>query len=289
MRPIHYISVAAAIGLGALLYWGGNTIPPKKATTADTHQHTEGEVPHMGQPGQMPEAASPDSLLAAARKELPEHAATEIAAVEKEIAAKRDSAAMSADFVRLAKLWQEHKNLPIAAYYHAKAAKLENSEKNLNFAGQFFLNLMHEAQSPEMQIWEAREAAACFQRSLELNPENDTVKMALAATYIEGTGETMQGVQLLLGVTREKPDNVPANLMLGRLSIQSGQFDKAIGRFETVLKTEPKNTEALYFLAEAYKGKGDKEKAIELFEKCKQIVNRPEFSKDIDEYINSFK
>jgi cytochrome c-type biogenesis protein CcmH/NrfG len=113
--------------------------------------------------------------------------------------------------------------------------------------------------------------------------------MALAASYIEGTGETMQGVQLLLGVTREKPNNIQANLMLGRLSIQSGQFDKALGRFETVLKQEPENTEALYFLAETYKGKGNKEKAIELFEKCKKVVNKPQFSKDIDAYVNSFK
>jgi cytochrome c-type biogenesis protein CcmH/NrfG len=113
--------------------------------------------------------------------------------------------------------------------------------------------------------------------------------MALAASFIEGTGETMQGVQMLLSITREKPDNVPANLMLGRLAIQSGQFDKAVQRFETVLKSEPENTEALYFLAEAYKGKGNKQKAIELFEKCKKIVNNPEFNRDIDQYINSFK
>jgi tetratricopeptide (TPR) repeat protein len=73
------------------------------------------------------------------------------------------------------------------------------------------------------------------------------------------------------------------------MSIQSGQYDKAIQRYETVLKLEPKNTEALYFLAEAYKGKGNKEKAIELLEECKKIVNKPEFSKDIDEYIKSFK
>ncbi|MGN6477045.1 MAG: tetratricopeptide repeat protein, partial [Flavipsychrobacter sp.] len=117
----------------------------------------------------------------------------------------------------------------------------------------------------------------------------DTVKMALAAAYIEGAGETMQGVQLLLGIIREKPDNIPANLMLGRLAIQSGQFDKAVQRFETVLKQEPENTEAMYFLAEAYKGKGDKAKAIELFEKCKQLVNKPDFTKEIDQYINSFK
>lgn len=234
-------------------------------------------------------AASVDSILTASRKNLPEHAVEEIEVIENELKAMHDSSRMASVFMRLAKTWQQHKQLPAAAYFYAKAAKLENSEKNLNFAGQFFLDLIHDAGSQEVAAWEAREAVDCFQRALAINPDNDTTKMALAASYIEGTGETMQGVQLLLGITREKPDNVPANLMLGRLSIQSGQFDKAIQRFETVLKTEPKNTEAMYFLAEAYKGKGNKEKAIELFKQTKKIVNNPDFSRDIDQYINSFK
>lgn len=234
-------------------------------------------------------AASFDSIFTASRKQLPEHAAAEIKDIEKELGAIRDSSRMAPVFTSLAKTWQQHKQLPVAAYYYAKAAKLENSEKKLNFAGQFFLDLLHEAGSPEVQMWMAQQAVACFKQSLEVNPNNDTTKMALAAGYIEGTGETMAGVQLLLGITREKPDNIPATLMLGRMSIQSGQYDKAIQRYETVLKLEPKNTEALYFLAEAYKGKGDKAKAIELLEECKKIVNKPEFSKDIDNYINSFK
>jgi thioredoxin-like negative regulator of GroEL len=73
------------------------------------------------------------------------------------------------------------------------------------------------------------------------------------------------------------------------MSIQSGQFDKAVGRFEVILKQEPENKEALYLLAQAYDGKGDKKKAVELLEKCKKLVNDPEFSKEIDEKINSLK
>lgn len=287
MRPVHYITIIAAVGLIAALYFGANT---KSAKTGpkDEHRHAANDMPAGGPPG-LPAAAEFDSILAAAHQQLPEHASGEVTTVEQRIKSVTDSASMAPMFGELAKLWQAHKQQPVAAFYFAKKAKLENSEKNLNFAGQFFLSLMHEAGSPSMQVWEAQQAASCFQRSLEINPDNDTVKMALASSYIEGTGETMQGVQLLLGITREKPNNIQANLMLGRLSIQSGQFDKALGRFETILKQEPENTEALYFLAEAYKGKGNKEKAIELFEKCKKVVNNPQFSKDIDEYINSFK
>ena len=99
----------------------------------------------------------------------------------------------------------------------------------------------------------------------------------------------MQGVQRLLKITEKDPNNLQANLMLGRLSVTSGQYDKAVARLEKVVAQAPENTEALYFLAEAYKGHGDTEKAIKTFERCKQLVNDPAFSKEIDNYINSFK
>ncbi len=284
MRKVHIIYLLVAIAIIGALYFLGNTRPPKAGEQGTANRPMqEGAQQHHAT------AASTDSIINAARTQLPAHAVTEIKAIEDQLSSIQDSSKMAPIFTELAKSWIQHKQLPVAAYYHAQAAKLENSEKKLNFAGQFFLDLIHDTHAESVRMWEAEQAISCFQQSLELNPDNDTTKLALAATYIEGVGETMQGVQMLLGITREKPDNIPANLMLGRLSVQSGQYDKAIQRFETVLKQEPKNTEALYFLAESYKGKGNKDKAIELFEECKRIVNKPEFSNDIDNYIKSFK
>lgn len=230
-----------------------------------------------------------DSLLQAARKQITVHGLEEISTVENEITLITDSVGMVPAINRLAQIWQEHKQLPIAAYYYAQAAKLEKSEKSLNFAGQFFLQLVQHTHSHDMQVWVAQQAINCFRQSLMVNPHNDTTKLALAAGFIEGTHETMEGVQVLLDITHDKPEHIPANLMLGRLAVQSGQLDKAIERFETVLSQEPENTEALYFMAEAYKSKGHKEKAIELFEACKKIVNNPEFTREIDQYISTFK
>jgi len=245
-----------------------------------------------GKVAQVPNTVKPasfDSIIAASGKQLPKTAADTVLTIENELAAIRDSSRMAVVFMRLSKIWERNKQLPVAAYYGAKAAKLENSEKKLTFAGQFFLQLMENEGSASMQAWEAGEAVSCLEQSLKINPDNEETKLALASGYIEGTGEPMRGVQILLAITREKPDDIPANMLLGRMSVQSGQFDKAVGRFETVLKQEPDNKEALYFLAQAYEGKGDKKKAIELLEKCKKIVNDPGFSNEIDQHINSLK
>ena len=255
----------------ALLYWGGNTVPPAKKVGAN--------APAAGPMSQGPntmKAASFDSIVAASRKQLPKTAADTVLSIENELAAMHDSSRMAAVFLRLSQVWDRNQKPHVAAYYNAKAAKLENSEKKLTFAGQFFVQLMENDASPSMQAWEAGEAVSCLEQSQRLDSNNEDTKLALATAYIEGTGEPMRGVQILLAITREKPNDVPANMLLGRMSIQSGQFDKAIARFENVLKQEPENTESMYFLAMAYEGKNDKPKAIELLEKCKKIVNKPD-------------
>jgi len=285
LRVTHYITLAVAIALIALLYWGGKTVPPADKAGAK-------KAPAAGAMAQGPNTMKPasfDSIVTASRMQLPKTVADTVKTIENELTAIHDSSRMASVFSRLSKVWERGKQSQVAAYYGAKAAKLENSEKKLTFAGQLFLQLMENESSPSVQAWDAGEAVSCLEQSLKIDPDNEDTKLALATGYIEGTGEPMRGVQILLAITREKPDDIPANMLLGRMSIQSGQFDKALGRFETVLKKEPENKEALYFLAQAYEGKGDKKKAIELLEKCKLIVNDPGFSKEIDQHINSLK
>ena len=197
---------------------------------------------------------------------------------------------MASVFIRLSRVWARNGVNTVAAYYIAKSAKLENSEKKLTFAGRNFLGLMENEGSPSVMAWEAREAVSCLEQSIKIAPDDEETKLGLATGYIEGTGEPMRGVQILLAITREKPDDIPANLLLGRMSIQSGQFEKAVGRFQTILKLEPANKEALYYLATAYEGTGDKKKAIELLEQLKRLVaDNKDFSKEIDQHINSLK
>ena len=208
--------------------------------------------------------------------------------MEQRLAATRDSSRMAVVFDTLGRIWQDHGQIPLAAYYYLQSGKLENSEKKLTFAAQLFLELARKATSEGMQVWEGQLAIEGFSAAQKLNPANETTKVGLAECLI-GTGETMQGVMLLREVTEKNPDNVPANLILGQQGIVSGQFDRAAARFEAVLRKEPENLEALLGLAEVYKNQGNKAKAIELLERSKKVMNNPEFSKDINEYIKSFR
>jgi predicted Zn-dependent protease len=228
-----------------------------------------------------------DSFIVASKKSLAQHALGELQGVEKKLMALSDSSQMPSLFTEYAKIWQEHKYPSIAAYYYSLSAKLENSEKKLTFAAQLFLDLARNEHSAELQNWEANSAKACFERCVQLNPQNDTIKIGLAECYF-GTGEAMKGVVLLKELTTKDPENIAANLLLGQQGIISGQFDKAQQRFEAVLKKEPKNLDALLGLAEVYKELGEKEKAKALLENFKNLVNNPAVAKEVDNYIKTF-
>jgi tetratricopeptide (TPR) repeat protein len=284
LRLIHYITIASGIALGSALYFGGNTVPPPQPAM-------QGMPGAMGGPmnGGMRKQVSFDTVLATSLKRLSPEARHKLETIAAGLAKKSDSAAMVSDFNDMAKIWAEEKDPKIAAHFKGIAAKLENSEKNLTFAARLFLELLPDEENPDYQSWESSEAVAYAQLAVEKDSASEDAKLALATGYLEGSGEPMKGVQLLLGIVRERPDDIPANLLLGKMSVRSGQMDKAVGRLETVLKQEPQNTEALYYLAQAYKGKGDKAKALELLQKCKKAVNDPEFDKKADEEMNSLK
>ncbi len=286
MKAVHYITIAVAIALIALLYLGGNTVPPAK----QPEKNKGAQAGAMGQGPNTMKPASFDSLLTASKSQLPKNIADSVNAIENELAAVRDQPLrMAATFLRLSGVWERSGKLPMAAYYKAKHAKLENSEKNLTFAAQIFLQLMEDEPSHQVQMWEAAEAISCLEQSLKIDSTNEDAKLALATAYIEGSGEPMRGVQILRDITAQKPNDIPANMLLGRMSIQSGQFEKAVKRFETVLKQEPNNLEANYFMAQAYEGTGNKEETIKYLEKCKSLSKNPELIKDIDRHISTLK
>ncbi len=248
-----------------------------------------------GTPGEMqaaglniPEPANFDSLLTAAKKKLSPAAQADISKQENTITRGNVKEQQILAYEALGKLWLQHKNRAIAAHYFAESGKLENSQKKLNFAAHLFSEELHEERNPNVRQWMAEEAIGCYQQSLALNPNNDTTRIDLADIYINGTGETMKGVEQLLTIVRRDSTNVPANIILGRMAIESGQLDKAVARGETVLRVDKNNIEAHLFLAEAYKRKGEKQKAVDLLNDAKKIMNNPDFSKDLDEYMKTF-
>jgi tetratricopeptide (TPR) repeat protein len=175
-------------------------------------------------------------------------------------------------------------------YYYAEKAKLENSEKSLNFAAHSMLEELRGVSDPGLRTWMANEANNLFTRSLTLNPNNDSTVIGQGSTFFFGvSGAPMEGILKIRAIAEKNPNNVFAQFMLGFGGMVSGQNDKAIERFLKVTEIDPQNSEAIFLLAELYERGGDKKKAVEWYEKGKKYVDNPELMKALDEKIKTLK
>ena len=71
--------------------------------------------------------------------------------------------------------------------------------------------------------------------------------------------------------------------------IRSGQYDRAIERFTTVINKQPENMEAILYLAEAYERKGDKANAVKWYKIASQKIAVPETKQAIEERIKTLQ
>ena len=178
------------------------------------------------------------------------------------------------------------------AWYEAEAARLENSEKSLTFAAHLFLQNMRGENDQPLRTWKALEAKDLFERSLKINPQNDSSIIGLGACYIFGgiSATPMEGILKVRAVADKDSSNIFAQEVLGHGSMYSGQYDKAIARFETVYRLSKKNEdtqlEACLMLAEAYERKADRLSAINWYKRSLTLIKNQEVKEEVNKRID---
>lgn len=196
----------------------------------------------------------------------------------------------------LANFWKDSiKLFEPYAFYISEASKLDNSEKNLTFAAQLFLDNLRQEHDEAKLNWETTEAIQLFEKAIQLNPDNDDLKIGLGSCYVYGKGrngdpqETMKGIQQLLAVVRKDSTNMKAQFVLGVGGAVSGQYDKALERLKKVVAAQPNNLEAIAFLADTYAAKGDKQEAIKWYNISKRLANNTHYTQEVDDRIKLLK
>ncbi len=283
MKKQHYILIALSVLACVGLYIGGRTIPLKSnsAHSADDgHDHAPEKIDFK------------KNILAEAYAKLKPEQVQRLNNLEASVAKIADKDQQIHVFHQLARFWKDSGQLfEPYAYYTSEAAKLENSEKSLTFAARLFLNRLMATGEPTMQNWLASNAKVLLEKSLKINPANDSSKIGLGACYIFGnlSNNPMEGILPIREVVQKDPGNVYGQMVLGLGGKKSGQYDKAIERFQAVLKVDSTNVEAVFHIAESFDLKGDKANAIVYYEKAKQMVNIPEAKAELTKRIEELK
>ena len=265
-------------GIGILLitifYLFGNTVPPGKKKSA-TRQQAISEI-------------NIDTILYHEKEQLSAEQVTWLGALEKSVI-RGDVKNQQLDvYHQLAHFWKDSAHVfEPYAWYTAEAARLENSEKSLTFAAHLFLNNLRGEHNQQLIKWKALQAKDLFERSLKINPQNDSSMVGFGACYIFGgiADNPMEGIQKIMQVVEKDSNNIFAQTILGHGSVISGQYDRAINRFGRVLELEPENLEAIMMMAEVYERKADKISAIEWYRKAGELVKNPELKAELQRRI----
>ncbi|MEZ2335133.1 tetratricopeptide repeat protein [Mucilaginibacter sp. RCC_168] len=189
---------------------------------------------------------------------------------------------------QLASQWDDVNQPAPAAFYYQALARKENKLEDWLNAGNRFNDAYKLTQDTLLQPAFVANAVEAFQSALKLKPESLVGKTGLGVAYVNGGASPMQGIALLLEVVKKDPNNWNANLNLGMFAMKSGQYEKAVGRFKTLI-AQKQELEPTFYLAESYKQLGMKKEAIDAYQKCKEMMPDPVFGQRIDEYIKELK
>ena len=227
-----------------VLYFFGRTKPYSKGV-AQTSSDTASSI------------SGAEQFLTHARKELEPQQLARITAMENSITRGDLVGQKITLYGQLASYWRDSVGNNLAyVYYTAEKAKLENTEKNLNFAAQSYLDGLKSVSDPSLRSWMANEAQSLFDKILKINPANDSAKVGWGSTFIFGaSGAPMEGIMKIREVAEKDSTFMYAQFMLGYGAMMTGQFDRAIERLLKVVSAEPDNTEAIFLLASKRLGK----------------------------------
>ncbi len=278
MKKQQIILVAGAVALLGVIFLFGRTVPPKETVPESPAAETA--------------AFDIEQVLEASKARLTPEQQGQVTQLESAVVRGNVKEQQATVYRQLAAFYRDsaHLLLPFA-YYTGEAAKLENSEKSLTFAAHFFLDNARKQQDQGMRKWMATESKGLFEQALVLDPENDSLKIGLGACYLFGniSANPMEGILTIREVAERDPSNMYAQYMLAMGGLMSGQLDRAIERFETVLKGEPDNVEVKLLLAETFERKGDKNGAIRWYEEVKTHVGNPDIAMELEKRIQSLK
>lgn len=281
MKKQQWITIGAASLLLFSLFIFGKFTPP----------HKEHEGHQEAEQGKSMPSFDITQTIATLKKELTPAQSARATALEDALSRGDLVTQKIANFGALAFFWKDSVRsfLPFI-YYFSEKAKLENSEKNLNFAAHSMLEELRGVSDPALRTWMANQAKDLFDQSLKINPNNDSTVIGQGSTFFFGaSGAPMEGILKIRKIAEKDPNNVFAQFMLGYGGMVSGQTDKAIERFTKVVEMDPSNTEAIFLMAELYERSGDKKKAVEWYRRGLKDVKNPELIRALEEKINSLK
>ncbi|MCB0704989.1 MAG: tetratricopeptide repeat protein [Saprospiraceae bacterium] len=221
------------------------------------------------------ESTDINALLKEAKVGLESREANDILAAEAQLNdATSDSTRVEA-FKGLASVWYAAGKPEISGYYAELVAEIEEQAEPWAIAGTTFSICLQQTQAEKIKSFCRDHAIQAFENAISINSSDTDSRINLALIYTEAppADQPMKGILMLRELNEQFPENTSVLINLGRLGIQTGQFDKAIGRLEKAYELNPTDLRAACLLAEAYRGLGNEVESAKYASLCQQGTN----------------
>lgn len=279
IKQIAAVGAVVAV-MGYLYFQPVKALPHKQEDTSHANGVQQGARPVV--------QVSVEAVSASAKSALAPGLTSKIAALETQLQSAPENQKLAFK-AKLAKQWDDVNQAAPAAFYYLDLARAKNDFEDWLNAGNRFNDAYKFTQDTAVQPAYVTNAVEAFEHARKLKPENLDAQTGLGIAYVNGGAPSpMQGISLLLDVVKKDPQNRNVNLALGQFAMKSGQYDKAVQRFKTVIAQKP-DVEPYFYLAESYKQLGMKKDAIAAYEKCKELMPDPAFGQRIDQFIQELK
>lgn len=261
MTKAQYWLCGSALFLFFLLYFGCKTKPPAQQEIEKSRLLNA-------------EQTDVNVLIKEAKAEMTSGQQAEVFLLEEALAeSTTDDTLKIETYKQLASKWFSLGHPGISGYYAQEIADAVNDEESWSIAGTTFTICVQRSEVKKVREFCTNRAIQAFESAISLNPDNVQHKVNLALCYTENppADNPMKGILMLRSLDGENPENALINTSLARLAIQTGQFDRAIQRLQTVLGNEPENNTANCLMGQAYEKAGKAEMAVPFKEKCNTI------------------
>ena len=259
MNTQQWALILGSAGLIALLFFGFNTKPPKQ-TLIEKSRAGGVEIQEL------------QNALRAALAVLPEESRKYFQGLENIVESTQEDSVRIDALMSLSAAWYRQNAYVIAGYCAERIAQIGNTEEQWALAGTTYaagLTAGTESADHEMA---AAGAIRCLENAISLNPRNPDNRINLAISYVEAppADNPMKGIQLLLELNRNNPENVSVLFHLARFGMRTGQYAKAEERLERALSLDPEERRLHCLMAELQQQAGQPDAATIYQQKCDQ-------------------
>lgn len=193
----------------------------------------------------------------------------------------------------ITKFW-DNLNLPaVASYFVEEKAKVSNQAEHWFLAGERYYRSVNFIEQNELRGPFYNQAIECIDKGLALEPKNFEARVRKAACIVDGSefngNDPMKGITILRELEKEDSTNINLQIAFAMFSLKSQQFDRAINRFNKIVKLKPDYLEAYLYLADVHKLQGDTLSAIKDLENLVLNCKDAETRKVIKESILELK